>query len=37
MDELDTRLEDSQYMQEEFDEYRWERKDMIDQKMKGFA
>ena len=37
MDELDARLEDIQYMQEEFDEYRWERKDMIDQKMKGFA
>jgi hypothetical protein len=37
MDELDARLEDIQYMQEEFEEYRWERKDMIDQKMKGFA
>ena len=37
MDELDDRLEDIQYMQEEFDELRAERKYMIDQRMKGYA
>lgn len=37
MNELDARLEQIEYMQEEFDEYRWERKDLIDRRMKGLA
>jgi hypothetical protein len=35
MEELDKKLDDIQWMQEEFEERRWQRRDVIESKMKG--
>ena len=35
MEELDDRLAEIKWMEDEYAELRWERKDMIDRKLKG--